>query len=66
MSANVDERIVQMQFDNAQFESKAQNTITTLNSLNEALKLPTGNSGMEKIQTHSAACRRTWGRCACR
>lgn len=53
MSANVDERIVQMQFDNAQFESKAQNTITTLNSLNEALKLPTGNSGMEKIQDTS-------------
>lgn len=53
MSASVDERIVQMQFDNAQFESKAQNTITTLNSLNEALKLPTGNSGMEKIQDTS-------------
>ena len=53
MSANVDERIVQMQFDNAQFESKAQNTITTLNSLNEALKLPTGNTGMEKIQDSS-------------
>ena len=46
MSANVDERIVQMQFDNEQFERKAQNTITTLNSLNEALKLPTGNFGM--------------------
>lgn len=53
MSANVDERIVQMQFDNEQFERKAQNTITTLNSLNEALKLPTGNSGMEKLQATS-------------
>lgn len=53
MSASVDERIVQMQFDNAQFEQKAQNTITTLSSLNEALKLPTGNSGFEKIQNSS-------------
>lgn len=53
MSATVDERIVQMQFDNAQFEQKAQNTITTLSSLNEALKLPTGNSGFEKIQNTS-------------
>lgn len=53
MSATVDERIVQMQFDNAQFEQKAQNTITTLSSLNEALKLPTGNSGFEKIQNSS-------------
>ena len=53
MSANVAERIVQMQFDNEQFERKAQNTITTLNSLNEALKLPTGNSGMEKLQATS-------------
>lgn len=51
MSANVDERIVQMQFDNQQFEAKAQNTITTLNSLTQALQLPTANTkGFDQIQ----------------
>lgn len=52
MSANVDERIVQMQFDNQQFEAKAQNTITTLNALSQALQLPTANTkGLDEIQT---------------
>lgn len=51
MSANVDERVVQMKFDNQQFETKAQNTITTLNSLSQALQLPFGNTkGLDQIQ----------------
>lgn len=51
MSANVDERVVQMKFDNQQFEAKAQNTITTLNSLSQALQLPFGNTkGLDQIQ----------------
>ena len=51
MSANVDERIVQMQFDNQQFEAKAQNTITTLNSLSQALQLPTATTkGFDQVQ----------------
>lgn len=37
MSASVDERIVQMQFDNAQFESKAKVTMSTLDKLKEKL-----------------------------
>lgn len=51
MSANVDERIVQMQFDNQQFEAKAQNTITTLNALSQALQLPTATTkGFDRVQ----------------
>ena len=51
MSANVDERVVQMQFDNQQFEAKAQNTITTLNSLAQALNLPFANTkGLDQVQ----------------
>lgn len=50
MSANVDQRIVQMQFDNQQFEAKAQNTITTLNALSQALQLPSSTKGFDKIQ----------------
>lgn len=37
MSASIDERIVQMQFDNAQFESKARTTMSTLDKLREKL-----------------------------
>ena len=51
MSANVDERIVQMQFDNQQFEAKAQNTITTLNALSQALQLPSASTkGFTQVQ----------------
>lgn len=51
MSANVDERIVQMQFDNQQFEARAQNTITTLNALTQALQLPSASTkGFDQIQ----------------
>lgn len=50
MSAHVDERIVQMQFDNAQFEERARNTISILGSLSEALNLPNGGKGLQEIQ----------------
>ena len=49
-NASVDERIVRMQFDNAQFEERARNTIATLGSLSSALQLPTGSQGFDKIQ----------------
>lgn len=52
MSArNVEERVVQMQFDNAQFEARAQNTISTLNSLTAALQLPSSSKGLDEIQS---------------
>lgn len=50
MSSHVDERIVQMQFDNAQFEERARNTISILGSLSEALNLPNGGKGLQEIQ----------------
>lgn len=39
MSANVDKRIVEMQFDNAQFESGIRTTIKSLDSLEKSLDL---------------------------
>lgn len=47
---SVDERIVHMQFDNEQFEARARNTISTLNSLSSALQLNNGSKGFETIQ----------------
>ena len=39
MSKSIDEKIVSMQFDNSKFESNAQQSISTLDKLKEALKL---------------------------
>ena len=38
MSATVDERVVSMQFDNAQFERGVQQTLATLNNLNNSIE----------------------------
>ena len=53
MSKQVDERIVKMQFDNTEFESRAKNTISTLNSLSSALQFPDGSKGLDQIQRSS-------------
>ena len=53
MSKQVDERIVKMQFDNAEFESRAKNTISTLTSLSSALQFPDGSKGLDQIQRSS-------------
>ena len=38
MSATVDERVVSMQFDNAQFERGVQQTLNSLNNLNKTVE----------------------------
>ena len=40
MSKKVDERVVEMRFDNAQFESGVKTTMSTLDKLKAALKFP--------------------------
>ncbi len=49
MSASVDERIVQMQFDNAQFESKAKVTMSTLDKLKEKLNFTKSTTELSNI-----------------
>ena len=54
MSNTVDERVVKMQFDNAQFEKNVQTSLGTLGKLKEALKfdkvdLSSVASNIEKI-----------------
>lgn len=46
---NIEERVVQMKFDSAQFSSKLQSTLTELASLKESLKLEGAKSGMEEV-----------------
>ena len=50
MSRSYDDRIVRMGFDNAKFESGAKQTISTLDTLNEKLRLPGAEEGSKNIQ----------------
>lgn len=50
MSRSYDDRIVRMGFENAKFESGAKQTISTLDKLNEKLKLKGATEGSENIQ----------------
>ncbi len=54
MSHEVDERVVEMRFDNAQFERNTRQSIKTLNELNESLKLEGAEKGFEKIDDAAA------------
>ena len=46
MSAVVDERIVEMQFDNAQFEKGVRQSISTLDGLKKSLELDKASKGL--------------------
>lgn len=54
MSQEVDERVVEMRFDNAQFEKNTRKSIETLNKLNESLKLEGAEKSFEKIDDAAA------------
>lgn len=49
MSNNVDRRIVEMQFDNKQFESHAQASIETLNKLKKSLDFKDSTKGFSEL-----------------
>lgn len=50
VNSTIDERIVEMKFDNKQFESGVKQTMSTLDKLKEALHFNTDTKGIEKIQ----------------
>ena len=49
MSKSVDQKVVQMQFDNAQFEQGAKQSMSTLDKLKQALKFDGANKGVEEL-----------------
>ena len=55
MSSEIDERVVQMSFDNSRFEKNVSTSISTLEKLKSALNLTGASKGLESIQ--SAATR---------
>lgn len=54
MSQEVDERVVEMRFDNAQFEKNVHQTMQSLERLNDSLRLDGAEKGFEKIGDASA------------
>lgn len=54
MSQEVDERVVEMRFDNAQFEKNVHQTMQSLEKLNDSLQLDGAEKGFEKISDASA------------
>ena len=54
MSQEVDERVVEMRFDNAQFEKNVHQTMQSLEKLHDSLQLDGAEKGFEKISDASA------------
>lgn len=49
MANTIDERVVQMKFDNAQFESGVSTTLNTLDKLKSATEFKSGSSGLNSL-----------------
>lgn len=50
MSRTVDNRVVQMQFDNSQFEKNVTKSLSTLQKLENSLKFQNGTKGLENVE----------------
>lgn len=50
MSKVVDERVVEMRFDNSNFEKNTKQSLLTLNKLNESLKLKDASNGLKEVE----------------
>lgn len=51
MSTTIDQRVVEMQFDNRQFEKNVSNTMSTLDKLKEKLNFTGATKGLEDVNT---------------
>src|SRR5699024_4176170 len=51
MSKSIDERVVQMQFENSQFEKGIKQSTDSLTKLDKALELKNGKNGLSDIDT---------------
>ena len=56
MSATIDEKVVEMRFDNKNFESNVGTTLSTLDKLKQKLNLSGASKGLESIQTAANNC----------
>ncbi|MBQ8134775.1 MAG: phage tail tape measure protein, partial [Clostridia bacterium] len=51
MSKTIDERVVEMRFDNKQFESNVQTSLSTLSKLKQSLNLTGAAKGLENVNS---------------
>lgn len=51
MSTTIDQRVVEMQFDNQQFERNVSTTMSTLDKLKQGLRLDGATKGLEGVNT---------------
>lgn len=56
MSATIDERVVEMRFDNKQFERNVQTSISTIEKLNQSLNLKGASKGLENVNAAAKNC----------
>lgn len=56
MSTTVDERVLQMRFDNRQFESNIQTSLGSLQQLNRSLNLTGATKGLENVGAAAKNC----------
>lgn len=54
MSTSIDERVVELRFDNAQFESSVKTSMSTLDRLKQALKMEGASAGLNNVGKASA------------
>lgn len=57
MSTTIDERVVEMRFDNKQFESNVRTSLSTLDKLKQSLKLEDASKGLENVNTAAKGIR---------
>lgn len=56
MSTTVDNRVVEMQFDNKQFEANVKTTMSTLEKLKQSLNFRGASKGLESVQSAASKC----------
>ena len=49
MSTTIDERVVEMRFDNQQFEANVQQTMSTVDKLKQSLKFDNAANGLQNL-----------------
>lgn len=59
MSRTIDERVVEMRFDNKQFEQNVQTSLSTLDKLKQSLNLTGAAKGLENVNAAAKNCNMT-------
>jgi hypothetical protein len=55
VSQEIDQRVVEMRFDNAQFEKNSRDTMRTLDKLKEKLSFKGAAKGLEQVEWQISA-----------